>query len=200
MSLCLCTTCQQNWSPQLLTYWPAIPHRTYTLAQLLLARACDSCDLDDFKISRSRWQPASSRLENLIDHYNSADHSQSPTRPLAKILAEKCSQEITPRAPRVDHMCSPSCVLHNEEMREINKVPSKPVIEPDSDFGSAPLTRQSSLFWSRTTSMSSVGPMGTKRAPDCLERKVSPCVPVITFCDTSFNVIVYAIPTITLAL
>ncbi|KAG2090916.1 uncharacterized protein F5147DRAFT_658058 [Suillus discolor] len=47
-------------------------------------------------------------------------------------------------------------------------------------------TRKFPLFWSRMTSMSSVGSMGMKHALDCLlllppavKRKVSPCVPVV---------------------
>ncbi|KAG1775310.1 hypothetical protein EV702DRAFT_1047152 [Suillus placidus] len=110
------------------------------------------------------------------------DHSQSPTQPLVKVLGEKLSisQEITPRAPRVD-VRSRRHVSHDEEMCEINKV-----IALDSDSGSALSTEQSSLFSSHMTSMSSIESTGLKRAPNWLlppppavKRKVSPGAPVV---------------------
>ncbi|KAG2153597.1 RNA dependent RNA polymerase-domain-containing protein [Suillus bovinus] len=115
------------------------------------------------------------------------DNFQSPTRPLVKVLGEKLSisQQTTPRAPRVDMRLQRHSVSHDEEMREIDEVAQR-LIESDSDSGSAPSTEQSSLFSSRTTSMSSVGSTGLKRAPDCslppppaVKRKVSPCAPVV---------------------
>ncbi|KAG1747654.1 RNA dependent RNA polymerase-domain-containing protein [Suillus lakei] len=114
------------------------------------------------------------------------DHSKSPTRPLAKVLREKLSisQEITPRAPRVD-MRLRRRVSCDEEMREIDEV-TRGLIESDSDSGSTPSTEKSSLFSSRTTSMSSVESTSLKRAPEwslppppAVKRKVAPTAPVV---------------------
>ncbi|KAG2107049.1 RNA dependent RNA polymerase-domain-containing protein [Suillus discolor] len=114
------------------------------------------------------------------------DNSPSPTQPLAKVLGEKLSisQKITLQAPRAD-MRLRRRASRDEEMCEIDEVAQR-LMESDSDSGSAPSTEQSSLFSSRTTSMSSVGSTGLKRAPDCLlplppaiKRKVSPCAPVV---------------------
>ncbi|KAG0706616.1 RNA dependent RNA polymerase-domain-containing protein [Suillus ampliporus] len=136
----------------------------------------------------TRWERCwQLTLRNSIDQFDSADHSESPTRPLAKDLGEKLSisQEITPRVPRVDTR-SRRRVSHDEEMQEMNEV-AKRLIETDSDSES-PSIQQFSLFLSpsRTTSMSSVESTGLKRAPDwslppppAVKRKVVPTVPVV---------------------
>ncbi|KAG2141030.1 RNA dependent RNA polymerase-domain-containing protein [Suillus clintonianus] len=123
----------------------------------------------------------------------SLDHFESPTRPLTKALKEKLaiSQEITPRAPKVD-MHSRRRVLHDKELREIDEVARRP-IESDSDSGSQPSTEQS-LFSSRTTSMSSVESTGLKRAPDwslppppAVKRKFAPTTPTVNLPQVGKN-------------
>ncbi|KAG1730698.1 RNA dependent RNA polymerase-domain-containing protein [Suillus paluster] len=114
------------------------------------------------------------------------DLSKSPTRPLAEQLGEKLSisREVTPRAPQVDSR-SRRRVSHDEEMQEMDEVAQR-LIETDSDSESVPSTQQSLLFSSCTTSMSSVGSTGVKRAPDwslppppAVKRKVDPIAPVV---------------------
>ncbi|KAG1886291.1 RNA dependent RNA polymerase-domain-containing protein [Suillus subluteus] len=123
------------------------------------------------------------------------DHSQSPTQPLAEVLGEKLSisQETTPRATKVDTRSRSRLSHDDEEMREIDEVAQR-LIESDSDSGSAPSTEQSSLFSSRTTSISSVESTGLKRVPNwspppspAVKRKVSSCAPVVNLPQVGKN-------------
>ncbi|KAG1840300.1 RNA dependent RNA polymerase-domain-containing protein [Suillus subalutaceus] len=129
----------------------------------------------------------SNGLDDFKMQVEALDHSQSPTQPLAEVLGEKLSisQETTPRATKVDTHSRSRLSHDDEEMREIDEVAQR-LIESDSDSGSAPSTEQSSLFSSRTTSISSVESTCLKRGPDwspppppAVKRKVSSCAPVV---------------------
>lgn len=79
---------------------------------------------DDFKMQVEalgmHWQLTLTRIQLI--HCNSIDHSKPPIQPLAKVLGEKLSisQEITPRAPRID-MGSRRRVSHDEDMFKIDE-------------------------------------------------------------------------------